>query len=74
MGFRANLKNVSTKPSVPDAMDNNGDFKEGKPAVMTIQVVVENPPDSLAGLLNRLSNDGKAITVDLSSYQLRMND
>jgi len=74
MDFRAELKSVSTKPATLDEYDDSGNIKrEAKPAIMTIQIVVENPPDELAGLLNRLSNDGEFIRVSLSSYQIALN-
>ena len=73
MDFRANLKSVGTKPATQDEYDDNGDVKkEAKPAVMTIKLTVESPPDDLASLMNRLSNDGEPIKVALSSYQMAL--
>ena len=72
MNFSGELGKVSTKPAVPDSYDDNGKLKEGKPAVMTIQILVESPPDSLAGLLNRLANEGDMVRCELSGYQVEL--
>jgi len=74
MDFRGKLKSVSSKPATQDEFDEaSGEVKkEAKPALMTIQLMVENPPDELATLLNRLSNDGEDIQVELSSYQMAL--
>uniref|UniRef100_A0A6H1ZYS1 Uncharacterized protein n=1 Tax=viral metagenome TaxID=1070528 RepID=A0A6H1ZYS1_9ZZZZ len=74
MDFSANLKSYGTKPATQDEFDDHGDIKkEARPAVMTIQIVVESPPDNLAALMNRLANDGGQIRVSLSSYQMALS-
>lgn len=68
MEFRAHFKGMNLKPRVL-ADDPE---RDDKPATATIQIVVENPPENLLGLLGRLANDGEPIKVALSSYQMAM--
>ena len=73
MDFTANLKSHGTKPATQGEVDHYGEItKESKPAVMTIQIVVENPSDDLAALLNQLANEGDTVKVSLSSYQMAL--
>ena len=73
MDFTANLKSHGTKPATQGEVDDHGEItRDAKPAVMTIQIVVENPPDALAALMNRLANKGDTIMVSLSSYQMAL--